>query len=98
MSNTTDLIITCFEEDDIVKNISNNTDIDFKLISDGNRCGGNKAVIFESYAACYKCIGKEKIDLVIEEFKKAEFRFPEFAVLIISDDNDVFNGIVHPCG
>ena len=94
MANTTDMIITCFGEDRIVKEISEKTGLDFLKISDGNKCGGPKFLSLESYGACYRSIGKEKIDQIIKLFIKSDWTFPELAVLIIDDDNDTFNGVV----
>ncbi|ENI4487350.1 hypothetical protein ABXZ88_003222 [Vibrio fluvialis] len=94
MANTTDLVITCAGEDEIINQISASTGIDFQQITDSKKCGGDKDVWFESYAACYRCLGDEKITEVINAFKSARFTFPELAVLIIYDDNsDKFNGV-----
>ena len=76
MANTTDIIITCFEEDEVVKQISEKTGIEFKQTSDGGKAGGPKALILESYGACYRCVGGEKIAEIIEVFKSAEFEWP----------------------
>ena len=94
MANTTDMIITCADEDEVVEQISEKTEIDFKKTSDGEKAGGPKVLYLESYGACYRCVGKEKIDEIIEAFRQAEFLFPELAVLIIDDDNGVFSGLI----
>ena len=94
MANTTDMIITCYDEGEVVKQISEKTGIDFKKTSDGEKAGGPKILIFESYGACYRCIGKEKINEIIEIFRQAEFSFPELAVLIIDDDNGEYSGVI----
>jgi hypothetical protein len=88
------MIITCFDEDEVVEQISEITGIDFLKVSDGEKAGGPKVLSLESYGACYRCVGREKIDEIIETFKKADFDFPELAVLVIDDDNDVYNGSI----
>ncbi len=94
MANTTDMLITCFDEDDVVAEISKKTGIDFLKTSDGEKAGGPKVLCFESYGACYRSLGEDKINEVIEAFKTAEFSFPETAVLLIDDDAEVFTGVI----
>jgi len=94
MGNTTDIIITCFGEDEVIAGISEKTGINFLKVSDGEKAGGSKILCFESYGACYRSLGKEKIAEVIQAFHDAKFSFPETASLIISDDDDVFTGTV----
>ena len=92
--NTTDMIITCFDESDVVAGISKKTDINFIKISDATKSGGSKVLIFESFGACYKSLGSTKIDEIISTFKSAPFAWPGLAVLIIDDDDDYFSGII----
>lgn len=94
MANTTDMIITCFDEDEVIAVISKETGIDFLKVSDGNMAGGPKVLSIEAYGACYRSLGRAKIDEVIAAFKQAEFIWPELASLVIDDDNQVFNGTV----
>lgn len=94
MSNTTDIMITCFDEDKVVDNISKVTGVDFRKVSDGEVCGGPKILSLTSYGACYRSLGPDKITELIAEFKAADFLFPELASLTIDDDNEVFNGVV----
>ena len=94
MANTTDLIITCAGEADVISRLSQKTGINFKQVTDGEKCGGPKIVFFESYTACYKSLGAEKIQEIITEFKMLDFSFPELAVLVIDDDDENFNGVV----
>lgn len=94
MANTTDLLLCCFDEDEIVAKISEVTGINFLKISDGEKCGGTKVLSLEVYGACYRSLDEEKIMEVIEVFKSANFIFPELASLTINDDNQVFKGII----
>lgn len=94
MTNTTDMIITCFDEKDVVAEISRITGIDFLKISDSEKCGGPKILCFDAFGACYMCLGKEKIDEIIAVFKVAEFLWPELATLTIDDDNDIYSGVI----
>jgi hypothetical protein len=94
MANTTDIIITCFEECEVIEKIEKSTELKLPKITDSAKCGGDKVVCFESYAASYRCIGKGKIDLLIEAFKNANWDCPELAVMLIDDDNGQFSGIV----
>ena len=94
MANTTDMIITCFGEDFVVEKLSKDTGVDFIKMTEGSRTGGSKVLIFESYGACYRSLGEQKITEIISAFRLADFQFPELAVLIIDDDNEVFSGIV----
>lgn len=94
MANTTDMIITCFDEDEVVAAISEKTGIDFLKVSDGNKAGGPKVLRLEAYGACYRSIGLEKINEIIAAFNCAEFDYPELASLIIDDDDGNFSGTV----
>jgi len=94
MANTTDMIITCADEGAVIALLSQKTGINFNLVTDSDKCVGQKIVIFESYAACYRSLGMEKIQEVIDEFKALDFSFPELAVLVIDDDDGNFNGVV----
>jgi len=94
MANTTDLMIACFDEDNIILGISKKTGVFFEKVSNGGKSGGPKSLSIEAYGACYRSLGKERINEVIKAFKEADFQFPENAVLIIDDDNDVFSGVV----
>ncbi|WP_069945516.1 hypothetical protein [Alteromonas macleodii] len=97
MANTTDIIITCAAEDDVIDDISRNTGVLLKKITDTTKSGGNKDVWFESYAACYSTLEVEEILRLIQIFKNSEFSYPEFAVLIISDDNTPkIDGVYRP--
>ncbi len=94
MANTTDIMITSFFDEDAIEFINKKTNLDFKKITDGSLSGGSKNVAFDAYAACHRCIGKDKIDHLIKVFKKAPFERPEYAILLIDDDNEVFEGVV----
>lgn len=94
MANTTDFIITCADEDEIISDLSEQTDILFNKISNPDLCGGPKAVWFEAYAACYRCVGIHKINEVISAFNRAPFVFPELAALTIDDDDGEYRGVV----
>ena len=94
MSNTTDMMIVCFNEDSKIFQLCDRSGIQFKKVSDGNLAGGQKVLTIESYGACYKSLGAEKIAEVIADFKNTDFEFPELAVLIIDDDDGNFSGTV----
>ncbi len=95
MANTTDLMITVFDEETAAINfINKETQLDFKKYSVPAKCGGTKVVIFEVYGTCQRCIGEERIDMLITAFKKAPFSFPEWAILFIDDDNGAYSGTV----
>jgi len=94
MANTTDFIITCVFDSAAVKEISKKTRIDFFQVSDCTKCGGDKVLSFESYGASYRSLGDDKIYEIISVFKSADFDYPEYAVLIIDDDNESkFQGV-----
>ena len=94
MANTTDIMITSFFDEDAISYINEKTTLDFKKISNSSLSGGPKALCFEAFGTCQRCIGKKKIDELIEVFKEAPFEYPEYAVLLIDDDNEEFNGII----
>ncbi len=94
MANTTDVTITSFFDEKAIEFINKNTKLDFRQVTEGNRSGGPKVLSFEAYGTCVRCIGKEAIDSLIGVFKSAPFEAPEYAVLLIDDDNGDFNGIV----
>ena len=94
MANTTDIMITSFFDDDAIKFIAKNTHLDFRQVTKGSRAGGPKILSFEAYGTCVRCIGREAIDKLIEVFKSAPFTSPEYAVLLIDDDNDDFSGVI----
>lgn len=94
MANTTDLMITSFFDEAAIDFINRETGLDFKQITDGQKCGGAKVLSFEAFGTCPRCIGEDRINELIAVFKKAPFDSPEYAVLLIDDDNDVFTGVV----
>lgn len=94
MANTTDMMVTCFDEDDAVARLCEAVDLRFEKVSDGNLAGGPKVLSIEAYGACYRSLGVEKIAEVVAAFKATDFDFPELATLTIDDDNQVFNGVV----
>lgn len=94
MANTTEIMIVCLDEDDVIKSISEKTSVRFLEVSDGRKCGGSHVLTLSSYGACERSLGRQKIDEVIAAFKEGEFLYPELAVMIIDDDNEVFNGVV----
>lgn len=95
MANTTDLMITTFDDEKVAIDFINKaTGLDFKLYTDSSKCGGTKVVIFEVYGTCPRCIGGDNIDKLIAAFKTAPFEDPQYAVLFIDDDNGAFTGKV----
>lgn len=94
MANTTDIMLICFDEDMVLADISRRTGINLLLVSNGEVCGGSKVLSLTAHGACYRSLGKEKIDELIQEFHAADFLFPELACLVIDDDDQVFNGVV----
>lgn len=94
MANTTDMMITTFFDDNAIEFINKETGLDFRQVTDGEHCGGPKIVAFEAFATCPRCIGLDGINKLIEVFKKAPFSSPEYAVLLIDDDDDAFCGVV----
>ena len=94
MANTTDIMITSFFDEEAIREINNKTGLDLLKVSDGSNCGGPKCLSFESYGACHRSIGIKRIDELINVFKSADFKSPEYAVLIIDDDDDCFNGVI----
>ena len=94
MANTTDIMITSFFDEDAIEFINKNTDLDLKQVTEGNRSGGPKILSFEAYGTCVRCIGIKAIKNLIAVFKDAPFEHPEYAVLLIDDDDEEFNGLV----
>jgi len=94
MANTTDIMITTLFDEVAIDYINHNTGLDLLLISDGSKSGGCKVLSFDSFGTCPRSIGMEKITQLIEIFKSAPFTSPEYAVLLIDDDNEDFNGII----
>ena len=94
MANTTDIMITTFFDEEAIEFINKNTGLDFKQVTDGALSGGPKVLSFEAYGTCVRCIGIEAIKKLIAVFKSAPFESPEYAVLLIDDDNEEFNNIV----
>jgi len=94
MANTTDMLITTFFDDIAIEFINKETGLDFKQVFDGSLAGGPKVLSFEAFGSCQRCIGLDKINHLINTFKSAPFTSPEYAILLISDDNEDFNGVV----
>jgi hypothetical protein len=94
MANTTDILITTFFDDEAIKFINSETGLCFRQVTDGKRSGGPKILSFEAYGTCVRCIGRKRIDALIDVFHRAQFTSPEYAVMLIDDDDDAFNGIV----
>jgi len=94
MANTTDIMITTFFDDKTIDYINKETKLNFKQVTNGENAGGPKILSFEAYGICVRCIGREKIQHLIDVFKSAPFSSPEYAVMLIDDDNDDFNGVV----
>ena len=99
MANTTDLMITTYFNKSFIKELNEITGLEFKLISDGGKCGGDKVVSFSTYAACWRCIGEEKIIELIRTFRAIKARdeyvyFGEYIRLLINCDNkEEYNGV-----
>ena len=94
MANTTDIMVVCFDEDDKIFGLSNRSGVQLNKVSNSELGGGPKHSSVGSYGACYRSLGRKKINELIHEFKTTEFSFPELAVLIIDDDDQNFNGVV----
>ena len=94
MANTTDIMITSFFDEKAIEYINEQTRLNFKQVTDGERSGGPKVLSFEVYGTCVRCIGRERIDRLIEVFHSAPFESPEYAVMLIDDDNNAFRGVV----
>ena len=95
MANTTDLMITTLFDDQAITWINHLTGMDFKQVTDGGRSGGPKVLSFEAYGTCPKSLEPQQIKHLINAFKIASFKNPEYAVLFIDcDSNTQFNGIV----
>lgn len=96
MTNTTGLMLVCYGEYSAVSGLSTRSGVQFDKVSDGELCGGSHVLTIESYGACYRSLGDEKIAKVVSEFKNTPFDFPELAVLIITDDdNEALNRVVN---
>lgn len=94
MANTTDIMITSFFDDRAIEFINSETGLNFHQVTDGKMAGGPKVLSFEAYGACVRCIGRERIDGLIKAFQSAPFECPEYAIMLIDDDNTDFNGVV----
>ena len=94
MANTTDILITTFFDDEAIEFINTETGLDFRQVTNGERCGGPKILSFEAYGTCVRCIGKKRIDDLIDVFQRAPFCSPEYALMLIDDDNGDFEGVV----
>ena len=94
VANTTDMLITSFFDEDAIEFINKETGLNFKQVSDGELAGGPKVLSFESFGSCQRSLGIDKISELIAVFKKAPFESPEYAVLLINDDDGVCDGIV----
>jgi len=94
MANTTDILITTFFDDEAIRFINSETGLTFRQVTDGVRSGGPKVLSFEAYGTCVRCIGKKGIDDLISAFQRAPFSSPEYALMLIDDDNGDFEGVV----
>jgi len=94
MANTTDIFITIFFDEEAIEFINSETGLDFRQVTDGERSGGPKVLSFEAYGTCVRCIGRERIDALIDAFQRAPFTLPEYALMLIDDDNGDFEGVV----
>lgn len=94
MANTTDIMITSLFDEHAIEYINEKTDLELKRISNAESSGGPKALSFEAFGTCQRCIGKKKIDELIKTFKSAPFCYPKYAILLIDDDNLEFNSVV----
>lgn len=94
MANTTDILITAFFDEEAIEFINSETGLAFQQVTDGCCSGGPKILSFEAYGTCVHRIGKEKIEALIDVFRRAPFTSPEYAVMLIDDDCGDFKGIV----
>ena len=94
MANTTDFIITRPEDDEAINSFSSVTGIKFLKIKKPEMCGGTHIVNFDSYAACYRSLGKNKIDSVVAKFKGFNFSYKSQTVLLVDDDSDDFEILI----
>lgn len=97
MANTIEIIIVCNDEENVVKNISEQTNLPIlKMVDNENATNDGTHTMYglSVFGFCGRCITKEEIEALKLAFLNADFLQPELAVMIISDDNDTFNGIV----
>lgn len=94
MANTTDIMITSFFDGKAIEFINSETGLDLRQVTEGRNSGGPKVLSFEAYGTCVRCIGEERINQLIEKFQSAPFESPEYAILLIDDDNGEFNSVV----
>lgn len=94
MAKITDLMITVFFDEPVIEYINDRTGLDFLPITNSMNCDGVRIVAFEAFATCPRCIGEGKLNELIKVFKEAPFINPEYALLLISDDEiESFNGV-----
>jgi len=100
MSNNIEIAIICNDEDEIIEDISLSVGLDILRITnkDGiDNCGGNKLMGgLSMFGCCYKCsdVSGDIIKCLIKVFLQTDFVFPEFAVLVISDENNRCNEVI----
>ena len=97
MANTIEIIIVCNDEENVVKSISEQTNLPIlKMVDNQDATNGGTHTMFwlTVFRFCGRCITKEEIEALKTAFLNADFVCPELAVMVISDDNDNFNGVI----
>lgn len=91
---TTEVIITEFLDHRAIQNIVKKTGLKLKKVSDGGSSGGGALLHFESHGVCQGSIGYRALENLVKAFHKAPWHNPEYAVMVIrDDDNQCYNGV-----
>ena len=88
MANTTDIMVVGFEDKSRIDILNKIVEIDLRLVSNEDLAGGPKVLTFKAYGTCEHCLGKERLELLIDTFKKIEWLCPDIVALFIADDNN----------
>ena len=96
MIKTTDIVITCTDEREVIEAIAKATGLDFQRISYKSSGGGSMPTRFTSWAAHYSAMAEEDIVKLIEVFEAGLFNAPELVTMIIDDDESIYSGVHWP--
>ena len=94
MANTTQMLLTHFDEGDVIDIINRECNIDFRESVPIQPHEREKWLSLTSDGFCVRCLSEDAIEHVIEVFTNAPWQYPEYVTLVIIDDNSgQFNGV-----
>lgn len=98
MANVTCVKLILWGEPNIVDHLEEHSQFHF-LIDENGRASDRFISTLDSYSGSIRSPGRDAVTKLIDAFKKAPFDHPEYAVLVISDDDsEDLDGAYRPHG